>query len=76
MGEFKQINPISIFSAGFETLYERGKDIMADIKDVLDNKVVENTSLSISAIKVLIASDPILASCQFALKQQRMMFPL
>lgn len=78
MGElkYKNANPLTAFAEGLGSLIEKGQDIYANVKDVLEDKRIEYASLSLSAIKILISSDPVLATCQFALKRQRMMFPL
>lgn len=78
MGElkYKNANPLTALGEGLGNLIEKGQEIYANIKEVLEDRRIEYASLSLSAIKILISSDPVLATCQFALKRQRMMFPL
>lgn len=74
--KYRNPNPLTAFAEGFGNLREKVGDIFANVKDVLEDKRIGYASLSLSAIKILISSDPVLATCQFALKRQRMMFPL
>ena len=73
--KYKNANLLTALTNGLESLTEKSMEIYTTVKEALEDKRIEQASLSLAAIKVLISSDPTLAACQFALKRQRMMFP-
>lgn len=72
MQQFKQAN--GLFGM-FANAIEAGKEMADKISDYIDSREYQHLSLTYSAIKPLIAADPVLAGCSYVVKRQRMMFP-
>ena len=55
---------------------EETKKIINKIKYILEDRRVQQASLTISAINILVAADPVMASLKLEYKVLRTMFPL
>lgn len=79
MGEIKCkyrfANPLVALAEGIGGVVYIGQDLYNYANEIVEDKRIQICSLSISAINVLVSSDPVLASCKFATKQLQMMFP-
>ena len=87
MIEFKEkprfVNPLEalaegvmVLAKGVESLIESGQELYAEAKSKMEDRKIKKLSLAISAIRVLEASDPILASAKLSVQALQKMFPI
>ena len=78
MGElqYKTKNPLTAIAEGLDSMVESGKKAYNKVQEIIDDRRVRQASLALSSINILISSDPVLASCKYAIKIQRKMFPI
>ena len=69
-------NPFEHLAEGVGEIIETGRNAYTKVKDVIDDRKVLQASVSIASINILIAADPVLASCKNVIKLQREMFPI
>lgn len=78
MGElqYKTKNPLTAIAEGLDSMVESGRKAYNKVQEIIDDRRVRQASLALSSINILISSDPVLASCKYAIKVQRKMFPI
>ena len=78
MGElqYKTKNPFMTIAEGIGSMIETGKKVCNKVQEIVDDRRVQQASLALSSINILISSDPVLASCKYVIKVQRKMFPM
>lgn len=67
---------MTAIAEGLDSMVESGKKAYNKVQEIIDDRRVRQASLALSSINILISSDPVLASCKYAIKVQRKMFPI
>jgi len=57
-------------------LLEEGEKLITKISHILQDRRMQQASLALSAINVLVAADPVMATMKFGYKMRQTMFPL
>lgn len=65
-----------VFADGLMSITDSVQDVYSDIKIRMEDRRIQRASLAISAIKVLVAADPVMSTMQFTVKALQAMFPM
>lgn len=77
--EFKQKNQnnfLESLAEGLESLLSKGHDFFSDAKNAIEDRRVQQASIALSYINILVSTDPVLATAKFTTSTLRKMFPV